>query len=97
MALSVQHPGQIVPDLEEITTVGLTDELTAWLKSADHLFYTWHWSVPPLGLPPPRAVPRRLSLTACVCESYGCKMDEDIEAATAFSKEFGDMPQLLTE
>ena len=51
MALSVQHPGQIVPDLEAITTVGLTDELTAWLKSADHLFYTWHWSVPPLGLP----------------------------------------------
>ena len=36
-------------------------------------------------------------LTACVCESYGCKMDEDIEAVTAFSKEFGDMPQLLTE
>ena len=54
--LSVQHPGQIVPDLEEITTVGLTDELTAWLKSADHLFYTWHWSAPPPG-----TVPRRLA------------------------------------
>ena len=71
MALSVQHPGQIVPDVEEITTVGLTDGLTEWLKSATGLFYTWH--------------------------CYGCAMDDDIEAATAFSKEFGGMPQLLTE
>lgn len=27
----------------------------------------------------------------------GCKMTEDIEAATTFSNEYGGMPQLLTE
>ena len=71
MPLSVQHPGQGVPDLEEITTVGLTDEITKWLKSATGLFYTWH--------------------------CYGCKMDDNVKAATAFAEEFGGMPQLLTE
>ena len=42
IALSVQHPGQIVPDLEEIKTAGLDEDLQSWLKSAEKLFYTWH-------------------------------------------------------
>jgi hypothetical protein len=42
MALSVQHPGQIVPGLEEIKTIGLDEGIQSWLKSADKLFYTWH-------------------------------------------------------
>ena len=42
IALSVQHPGQIVPDLEEIKTIGLDKVTQSWLKSADKLFYTWH-------------------------------------------------------
>eukprot|EP01052_Picozoa_sp_SAG31_P000545 SAG31_NODE_16_length_36206_cov_27.355728_14_plen_236_part_00 len=41
MALSVQHPGQIVPDEAKVLT-GLDEQTVAWLSSATKLFYTWH-------------------------------------------------------